>query len=89
MSGPSSGKGFADNKGEINYLRLLMEAQHKSIVQAQQDQEASAERMTRFEEASAQRIAQLEDAIMFLSTQRDTTAGPLSTNTTAPVSACY
>jgi hypothetical protein len=26
---------------------------------------------------------------MFLSTQRDTTAGPSSTNTTAPVSACY
>ncbi|PLW53061.1 hypothetical protein PCANC_10748 [Puccinia coronata f. sp. avenae] len=84
MSGSSTGAGPADNKADLNYMRLLMEAQHTSILQAQQDRAALAERMSRFEEASAQRIAWLEEAILLLSTKREdppeqssTTATPL------------
>ncbi|PLW44578.1 hypothetical protein PCASD_05135 [Puccinia coronata f. sp. avenae] len=84
MSGPSSGKGSADNKAELNYICLLMEAQHNSMVQAQQDRAASAKRMTCLKEASAQQITCLEEAIMLLSTKCEDPPAQLSA-TAAPL----
>ncbi|PLW55681.1 hypothetical protein PCANC_04621 [Puccinia coronata f. sp. avenae] len=73
MSGPSSGKAplSSDEKADLTYIHMLMETQHNSMIQSQQDCAALAERMTRFEEASAQCITWLEEAIMLLSTKRE------------------
>ncbi|PLW16046.1 hypothetical protein PCANC_15360 [Puccinia coronata f. sp. avenae] len=78
MSGPSSGKAplSSDDKADLTYIRMLMETQHNSMIQSQQNYAASAERMTRFEEASAQCIARLEESIMLLSTKREDLTNP-------------
>ncbi|PLW35555.1 hypothetical protein PCANC_22816 [Puccinia coronata f. sp. avenae] len=70
-----------DNKPD--YLRMLMEAQHNQLLQAQQDCAAAAERMTRFEEASAHCIAQLEKAILHMSTKSQCLTEPRQANPTS------
>ncbi|PLW37275.1 hypothetical protein PCASD_09408 [Puccinia coronata f. sp. avenae] len=42
---------------EVNFLRLLLKAQHNSIVQAHNDRAAAAERMARIKEASTESIS--------------------------------
>ncbi|PLW45433.1 hypothetical protein PCANC_11891 [Puccinia coronata f. sp. avenae] len=62
-----TGGGPNVNTQDVDLMRLIMEAQHRSIVQAQQDRAAAAERMERMEAASAARISQLEEAMLLLS----------------------
>ncbi|PLW33195.1 hypothetical protein PCANC_23542 [Puccinia coronata f. sp. avenae] len=42
---------------EVDFLRLLLKAQHNSIVQAHNYRAAAAERMARIKEASTERIS--------------------------------
>ncbi|PLW24672.1 hypothetical protein PCASD_07561 [Puccinia coronata f. sp. avenae] len=88
MSGPSSGKAplSSDEKADLTYIHMLMETQHNSMIQSQQDCAALAERMTRFEEASAQCITWLEEAIMLLSTKREDLANRQSLSSAPPPS---
>jgi hypothetical protein len=88
MSGPSSGKApsLSDEKADLTYIHMLMETQHNSMIQSQQDCAALAERMTRFKEASAQCITRLEEAIMLLSTKREDSANRQSLSSAPPPS---
>ncbi|PLW55161.1 hypothetical protein PCANC_05276 [Puccinia coronata f. sp. avenae] len=49
------------------YAWVIMEAQHRGILQSQANQASMADHMTRMEEATAERISRLEDTILLLS----------------------
>jgi hypothetical protein len=49
------------------YARVIMEAQHRGILQSQANQASMADHMTHMEEATAERISRLEDTILLLS----------------------
>ncbi|PLW26253.1 hypothetical protein PCANC_26628 [Puccinia coronata f. sp. avenae] len=67
---------------EVEFMRMLLESQHHSLIQAHNNCMAAAERMARIEQATAKRIARLEDAILFPSVRPE--AAPNCTNSTPP-----
>ncbi|PLW52656.1 hypothetical protein PCANC_06300 [Puccinia coronata f. sp. avenae] len=82
-----TGGGPNVNTQDVDLMCLIMEAQHCSIVQAQQDRAAAAERMERMEAASAVRISRLEEAMLLLSVRTEEThctASPTRKSTVPP-----